>query len=292
MSKQEQEQTQTPAELSAAKKSHSKSASRKTPLVVALVALLFALIAVAGTFYMWQQFQISRQHASAQINKLQKDLSYARILLDQQEQALQAEQRNLQALMQQNQQREGGRVLIEVNYLVKLAAFHLIFESNIILARQLLKTADQWIAMDQIPALWPLRQVFAQDIAMLDAAPTVDLPGLVARVGALSQQAEELPEVPVSVLQKKSDVIAIPDQPAKTSTTLGKLKHFTSAIGDALSNMVVVSRDNKLAPSLLTTEQRIYVVTNIQSQLTLAEWAAVHRQAAIYEQSLLQVENW
>jgi uroporphyrin-3 C-methyltransferase len=34
------------------------------------------------------------------------------------------------------------------------------------------------------------------------------------------------------------------------------------------------------------------VVTNIQSQLTLAEWAVVHRQADIYQQSLLQVDNW
>lgn len=286
---QQHEQTRTPAELAETKKPHGrKFRAKKLLIIIALIALLTG--AAVGGFYLWQQLQ----HVGAQISGLQKDLSRTNMSLAQQETLLQAEQRNLQALIQQNQQREGGRILVEVSYLVRLAAFHLAFENNIVVARQLLAAADFWIAADGSPALWPLRQVLAQDMAMLEATPTVDLPGLLARIGALSQQAEGLPELPIPVLQKKADVPALDVSPLPPINSISdKLKHFAVAMGDALSKMVIVSNDNtKLAPSLLTTEQRIYIVTNIQSQLTLAQWAAVHRQENIYTQSLVQVENW
>jgi len=292
MNKQDQEQVQTSIKAPAPKKDIQKSGSAGK--IISILSLLFALAAAAAGWYLWQQLHNNQQQAHAQISQLQKDLSHANDLLTQQDQNLKKLQQESQALEQQNLENQSSHILLEVNYLTRLAAFHLMFENNTVLARQLLEAADQRLAANELPALWPLRQAFAKDIAMLNATPTVDLPGLMARLGSLNQQAEELPETPIPVAEKKTDETVAPltNQPTLASSFLDKVKKFGYAVGHALSDMVIVSKDSKLVPSLLTAEQRLYVVTNIQSQLTLAQWAAVHRQQKIYQQSLLQVDTW
>lgn len=278
-----------------AAKPRERKTGGKVSIFIAVIALLLAMATLAAGFYVWQQLQINQQRNNTQIHNLQKKLTDTNVLLKQQDLVLQTEQRNFQDFLRQNQQKEGGRTLVEVNDLVRAAAFHLTFENNVVVARQLLQAADRRIAADESAVLWPLRQVLAQDITMLEATPTVDLPGLVARIGALSREAQELPQLPVKVLQKNvetSNKIETFESPSFTSTSLNAAKRFMFAVGDALSNMIIVSKDNPLTPFLLTAEQRRYVVTNIQSQLTLAQWAAVHRQESIYGQSLAQVEDW
>lgn len=281
-------QEQTSAQ-SSSKKAHTK----KAVPIIASIALLFSLATITCAVYIWQQLKISQQHTHTQIDQLQKKLSYTSVLLNQQEHMLQATQRNVETLLQQNQKKLSGHTLIETNYLVRLAALHLTFENNIIVARQLLEAADQRIATDGNPILWPLRRAITQDIATLNATPVVDLPGLIARVSALNEQAETLPKIPVSTLQKKTDATTTSNISESTKNIiLDKLKDFVFAIKDGLASMVIVAKDHQLTPSLLTTEQHIYIVTNIQSQLTLVEWAIIHRQTDIYKQGLLQVENW
>lgn len=264
-------------------------------IVLLVIVLLFTLATAATVFYGWRQMQMKQQQINLQITQLREALTRTHVLLAQQAQVLHLQRGEVQALLQKNQQTANSRVLIEVNYLVKLAAFYLTFGNNILLTQQLLEAADQRILADDNPLFWPLRRAIAQDIVMLNATPIVDLPGLVARLGALSRQAEILPELPVSLLHKTSNTTTLPtDAPSQTKThwLLNKLQSFTLAIKDALSNMVIISKNNQISPSLLTTDQRLYIVTNIQSQLSLAQWAAVHRQTTIYKQSLLSVETW
>ncbi len=265
--------------------------------IISFLTLLIALTTAAAIFFVWQQLQQHQLQSNETIAQLQRHLSHVNELLDQQAHASTATEEKFQAIL--DQQKQGSYVLKEVKYLATLAAFHLTFENNVVLARQLLETADQRISADTTSDLFPLRQAFAQDIAMLDATPTIDLAGLIARLQTLSQQAEALPQTPITldkkeIVMEKTDATTAPisDQPTTWHAFLGKLKEFTYAVGHTLSTMVIVSKDSKSIPTLLTAEERSFVVTNLQSQLTLAQWAVVHRQADVYQQSLLQVNNW
>jgi len=115
---------------------------------------------------------------------------------------------------------------------------------------------------------------------------------LVARLSALSEQAEKLPQLPISVLEKATPETTQPviAQSTWLNSSWDQVKKFVFAAGRALSNMVIISKDTKSIPILLTSEEHTYVITNIQSQLGLAAWAAIHRQPNIYRQSLSQVE--
>lgn len=259
---------------------------------IAILSLLIALIAVACVFYSWRQAHMDTEQAIKQIVSLQQDTSRVKALLAQQQRALQVTMRDMQGVLAQNQRKESGLALMEVDYLVKMAAFNLTFENNVALAQQLLNAADQRIQASGDAEFWPLRQVFATDLAALNAVPAVDLPGLIARLGALSHLAEQLPQIPVAVIPVESQEKPAP--PNRTTATFSQtVQRFLKAAGNALSTMVIITRDeDKFAPSLLTADQRLYIVTNIQSQLTLAQWAAIHRQTAVYQQSLQQIVDW
>lgn len=258
--------------------------------ILFLITLLIILGITIGSWYAWQR---SQQQSQEQLNRLERDLSHTNDLLKEQEHALKALQEKSQMLAQQNLEKQNGHTLPEVNYLVQLAAFHLTFENNTALAGQLLEEADKRISNDKTPALWPLRKIFSQDIAMLNAAPIIDLPGLIARLGTLSQQTEELLTTPIPTETNETATSSTTDTSiSPTNSWLDTLKKFVSVAGHALSNMVIISKDSKIMPALLTTEQRLYVITNLQSQLTLVQWAAINRQPKIYQQSLLQVDTW
>jgi uroporphyrin-3 C-methyltransferase len=272
----EQEQPSARPSLSA-KPSHGGK-------IIAIFALIIALLAVGGVAYLWQQSQINQQQDSSQLVRLQKDLSQAKDLLTQQG-------HTLKAVQEESAQKEGSNALIEANYLVQLAAIHLAYEKNVFLARQLLEAANQRISDNQGPAFLAKRQAFAEDIASLQAADVVNVPELIVRLGALAEEAEALPEMPIKTSTDPASATMLINQTASASFA-DKLKNFLFSVGHSLSSMVIISSDSKLAPALLTAEQRLYIITNIQSQLSLAEWAAVHREAKIYQQSLKQVATW
>lgn len=254
-----------------------------------LLSLIIAVLANIGVFYIWQQLQMNEQQNIKQIVALQQDVSKMSVLLVTHQRAWRGIEQNMQTITNQAQRNNADWTLLETDYLLKLAAFNLMFEHNVPLAQQLLVTADQRLQALNDPALWPVRQVLAEDITRLNATPKVDLPGVVARLGALAQQAEQLPQLPVTAPSTPS-VTPMVDTSA---SYVDKLRHFVAGVGHALSTMVTITRDgDKFVPALLTTEQHTYLVTNIQSQLTLAQWAVIRRQDKIYQQTLTQVTDW
>jgi uroporphyrin-3 C-methyltransferase len=286
-----QEQLPTPAVENTENK---KPSGGKAAIFIALTALLIAIAVTFGTAYFGQKTHVRQQELMAEINKLQTQLSQTHVWLDKQTHQLKTTQDELKVFVQ-NQQQKNNTALIQANELVGAAEFHLTFEHNVNLALQLLEEADRQIATSKNPLLLPLRETFAQDINLLKTIPKVDVAGMVASLGALNLQAEQLPETlhMVAAAEKKADAIAAnPQDSVKLTSLLEKLKAFAASVGHALENLVIVSNDSQVAPILLTENQREFIITNIQSQLNLAQWAVVNHDADIYKHSLLQVTHW
>jgi uroporphyrin-3 C-methyltransferase len=274
--------------------------------IASRIGWLIILAAIGMALYMWQHHvRTYQKNIDKNIYDIQQTLSQLKNKTEETSQKIAATQSALaeqKAFEQQN-----TTLLLEVNYLVQLASFHLLFDHNIPLARQLLEAADARIATPASPALWPVRKALAEDIAALKAAPDIDLPGVVARIGGLIQQAESLPKAPIATRisnpshEDQKTYPPKPDpspqnQPTPLSSTfhsfLGALKKIGEVAGSGLSQMVILSKNHADTPILLTAEQYVYIITNIQSQLTLAEWAVIHRQEKIYQQSLSQIDTW
>lgn len=253
----------------------------------AIIGVFIVLLAAVGaTGYLWKLLHTDQQQL-ASVERTMTDMSAT---VKQQQVALQTAQQELQILQQQTQR--DGVIMAEARYLVDQAAFKVKFDHDAISAAQFLQLADQR-AQAGTSALLPLRQALAQDLTALNAVPKVDVPGLVARLGALGQQLESLPQVPNEPPKVEEPAPAAPVHATETAVIESKVKLFFVGLGEAIKNLVVVTHnDEKTTPFLLTNEQRTMVVTSIQAQLTMAQWALVQRQSAVYQQSLQQAIDW
>jgi uroporphyrin-3 C-methyltransferase len=63
-------------------------------------------------------------------------------------------------------------------------------------------------------------------------------------------------------------------------------------VGHAFKQMVVVRHVDQAAQPLISPEQQAFLIENIQLKLAQAEWAALHRDAGVYQTSLRQAQTW
>lgn len=251
-----------------------KPRSRFTSFLISFTFILAVLLTLAA-IYFWFASQSLTRH-----------VQHLRTQTTQQQRTLTSVQATLQDLTQPQAKR--ARALNEAEYLVNLANLNLDFEGNVSLVINLLKTADQQLAALNDPTLMRVRQALAYDITQLEAAPKLDLPGLILKINAISQQIPQLPVMP-NELSKPTTTTTSPDT---TTAELPAWRKAMSAVGQALTNVVVVRRLNQPIAPLLSPEQRIFSVLNIQLELGQAKWAALHQQPEIYKESLQQAINW
>lgn len=198
--------------------------------------------------------------------------------------ALQKLQLTVENLTQPQMKKAG--VLAQIDYLLRTANIHLNMEGNVALTIQLLKIADQMAANLNDPTLFGLRHALANDVTALQAVPKIDLPGLVLKINALSQQIPNLPFLP------SKPTFETPQTTNTPAVAAPLWKRGLSEIKQALQEVVIVRHAGEFKGPLLPPEQQAYITLNIQLKLSQAEWAVMHQQTDIYQQSLQEVINW
>jgi uroporphyrin-3 C-methyltransferase len=218
---------------------------------------------------------------------LERRVFHLRSHVQQHQQILTNVQSAIQTLSQPQEKRT--RALTEADYLVRLADLSLDFENNIPLTINLLKMADEQLGALNDPTLTRVRQTLTEDITTLQAVPKVDLSGLILKINAISDQIPQLPIIPTELSKPAAETaLTSPQTTQPTSVWVRGL----DAVGRAFKNVVVVRHLEQPVEPLLPPQQRAYLVLNIQSKLSQAEWAVLHQQPEIYQQSLRQVIAW
>lgn len=243
-------------------------------LFLAFLSILGVIAVVVLLFFLRQELR----QLQAQAQQLQQNVT-------QNQQALATVQSSVQTLAEP--QAKTARALSEAEYLVQLANYNLRFQGDAAVAVNLLKTADQQLSMIEDPSITPIRQTLVNTILALQSAPQLDLAGLILQINAIRQQVMQLP--------------VVPDQLAKPATTLPEAapaqpeptwRRGLDSIGHALKEVVVVRHVDQRATPLLPPQQQGYLIQNIQLQLSQAQWALLHQQPQIYQQSLQQASAW
>ncbi len=255
-------------------------------IVIAVLSLIIALAGIAAFVLTWQRLSNVQEKMALRNSDLQREQVQMQASLAQQQQGLSSTQANLQQVIQLSQRKSQDWVLAEAEYLVRLAAFNLTFENNIAVARKLLETADQRIQTLADPSLSDIRQALANNITALNSIQIPDLTGLVTRLNAISQEVGKLPVTPSQPTNAGAASATTP------TSTQPMWRRILSGISDTLKDMVVIRTHQKPMKPLLPPEQQVYLVQNIQVQLSLAQWAALHQQPDIYKQTLQQAIDW
>jgi uroporphyrin-3 C-methyltransferase len=283
MSKDDKKTSKPPA-ASKETKSETPNGNATWPGFVAILSLLLVVAGFAGVYYLTQS---QKAAIEKQAIDFQGALSATQTFVMDQQKTLLRIQGEIKEY--QKEDKAADELLSEAEYLVRLAMFNLSFEANTETAYQLLQAADEKIQAMGATLGWPIRQALAKEMAAVNAVPKVDLPGIVSQLNALSQQVEFLPRAstPAETL-----TTAPASTSQETSTWKEKLHKTGDRISQVISSLFVISYDVPEAAPLLPPDQYVFVITNIQSKLAMAEWAALYRQPEIYQQSLAQAIEW
>jgi len=287
----------------AAKKSAAKE--KKSSATIAWLALLIALIALAGVAYgLWilQQEKDSKNAAQSQLSQSQTQLvdsfkTSTQVLTGQvqgfisksegQQTRIDELQTQLQATNRQigevTQVSRRSWMLAEAEYLLRLANQRLLMERETASALALLNSADQIMVTVAEPGLFNVREALARETAELRGVAHLDVEGVFVKLAALGEQVEAL-------------ALMAPDTGAKGEAVPPVLDEDEPSVLDAalerFGGMVTIRhRDEPLAP-LLTPEQHYYAQQNLRLMLEQAQLALLQRKAGIYTRSLDKAANW
>lgn len=280
--------------------------TKKSSSVIGWLALLIALLALAGVAYGLWVLQQEEQAKSAQENRLSQSQSQlvdsfkssTQLLSSQvqgfirtsekQQQRITELQTQLQATNRQigevTQVSRRSWMLAEAEYLLRLANQRLLMERETVSALALLNSADQILVSVAEPGLFDIREVLARETAALRAVAHLDVEGVFVKLAALSEQVESLalltPEDDADTAIA-SEVTAVAEE---NSVFSAALKHFNDMV-------IIRRRDEPLAP-LLTPEQHYYIQQNLRLMLEQAQLALLQRSPGVYTRSLDKAASW
>lgn len=244
-------------------------------------ALFLAFISILGVIAVASLLVFLRQ----QVIQLQSQTQLLQQTLTQDQQTLASLQTSVQTLAAP--QAKTSRALSEAEYLVELANYNLHFQGDVTVAVNLLKAADQQLNLTQDPTATPVRQILANNIMTLQSIPQLDLAGMILQINAISQQVALLPIVPDQLTKP-----AVTQKETISSAPERVWQRGLESVGHALREVVVVRHLEQPAVPLLPPQQQVYLIQNIQLQLSQAQWALLHQQPQIYQQSLQQASSW
>ncbi|MGI1671721.1 MAG: uroporphyrinogen-III C-methyltransferase [Neptuniibacter sp.] len=183
-------------------------------------------------------------------------------------------------------------LLAEVEYLLRLANQRVLMENTKDGALALLKSADKILKETDDVSIYEVRKALAEDIAALEAVPTLDTEGVFLKLGALNGQVQNLRLIPISEQHKLPELIEEVAPEVVSESWTNDLKASWSKAADKLGSLVVIRhRDEPIEP-LLSPEQTYYLQQNLHLMLEQAQLALLQRKQASYDASLNKAHNW
>jgi uroporphyrin-III C-methyltransferase len=251
---------------------------------IGLMLIVLLCLVVAGYFYCQKNFA-HRKGVQSNFLQVQKNISTIEHQVQQLAENAQSQSQIINSLQQaQASHHRYEWLVLQAEFLVKLANDKLRFDNNVEQAIQLLQTADQEISASNDARLQPVRQALIADLAQLQAVPKVDVPGLYMRLLALSNQITKLPlpNKPTAETQVQT----------QTDESLPWWKRGLHQTFQALRQVVTVRYNQNGKAPLILPEQQDFLYQNIQAAIEKAMWGLLHQQPDIYRSSLQQASEW
>jgi uroporphyrin-3 C-methyltransferase len=253
-------------------------------LVVAFVAAIMVILAAENA----QRLSKEVLAQSKTLQTLQDNQQRLDGQLSQHQQSLHAAMASLEQLRLATDKDHAGSVLVEVDYLVRLAQYNAQYVGDAKIALALLETAEQRVSSLSSPQLADVRAALVGDITTLKGVKPVDAEGLMLRLNALSDSIVELPIV-MQVMPEKATESA---EGAAAPLAANNWKEKLLSSAESLKKVVVIRHLAEPVMPLIAPDQHSNLVGNIQLKLSLAQWALVHREPKIYNVAIMQAKEW
>ena len=296
-----EEQAATTATTSPTPAPHTAGGWRQHWL--AALAILLVLVACIGAYLYdtWrseerlaqlhalelQLVELQQQQPALQENDLQRRQQLQN--LSESQQQLTDKQTQLEKqLLKLESRRPNDWLLAEADYLVRMAGRKLWLERDATAAQMLLIEADNRLRDLNDASLLPLRQALTSDLAKLKELPTLDRGGMVLRIGALSDNVDQLTLLGINPPPRNEE-----DAATELSDELGDWRSNLRKSWSAFSeNFITIRRRNGNTEALISPQQTWYLKENLKTRLLQAQLAVYREQQAVYEDNLTKADKW
>lgn len=306
-SQTDQQKTQSPsstadksatvAETNKAKPTKSEQTkSNKSWAILGWTLVILLLGSSAGGYFVWDFVNQAKQQLQHDINNLvtrntelsdllsaaKSDFTETVVQLKTYDKSL---QNSIKQILSQNLHLRKDWLVIEAEYLVKLASHRLILEGDINTAISALQSADTRLRETGDPAVLSVRKIIRDDITSLRAIAQPDISGISLQLSSIIQHIDQLPlntPDPASILNNQQEK----DIDFSQWTQLG------SVIWQDLRSLVTVRQHDQPVHPLLSPEQRFFLTQNLKLQLEQARTALLHSQSKTYTERLSIAQGW
>ena len=268
------------------------------------IALLFSLIALGGTGYLYYRAVYDNPLSSLQTELSSQDAAIAGVReelttalaeqkkrvaqeLDGQAKTLKATESSIAASLReaidQGPPTTDQWKLAEVEYLLRIANHRLLMERDARGSAGLLGAADQILAELDDFSLHPVRAQLADEMLSLRALGETDLQGLFLRIEAVKGKIDSLP-------------LHLPEYftDEKTETEIAEETGFVDALTTQLAKFFTyrtLTGPESVRPILSPTEAS-FLEMNLRLSLERAQLALMRRQTIVYSQSIGSALDW
>jgi len=264
---------------------------------VAWFAVLLALGALGGSYFLWSQMERQRtaalheqQQLRQQLDQLtaqQQDMS-ARLAQDSTAlEQLRGDTRLLNDALEKMNERLGrdrhAWVLAEADYLLQMANRRLLLERDAAGAIAAMSAADQRLALLNDPLLTRVRAHLSEELQALRALPVVDVDGITLELGALSKGVDDL----VLAGSPREDR----DEEAAAEET-GGWRGFVRTVWGDIRSLVVIRRHDAGSLPLITPDQRLLLRQNLRLKLETARLSLLRGHGPAYRAALQEADAW
>jgi uroporphyrin-3 C-methyltransferase len=271
----------------------------------AFLAMVIALAAGGGSYYVWQQHLIAEQDREA----LEQSIEQLLEVVQQQEQAqlvrieqlrehrhdnvatrLDELERSLPDLSQQLSVQQRDWTLAEVDYLLRIAEHRLQLNRDIPTAISALQQArDQLIKRTNgmFTAVIGTIDENIQQLATLNQNGTGQIS---AKLGQLLADLDSLPFALQAEQEKQPRQTPAPA--AEGAELADKIKHWGRVVWHDIKSLVTIRRSDETHQPLINPEQRYLLQAQLRLKLETARLSAVGHDQALYQASLDEAAGW
>ncbi len=281
--------------------SHHKSAARRPSLARKLALTLLSLIIIASIAYALyknqQQLTNQIQKLTSEVITVKQQQTDARALFDSnfgklgsiQEKLndrLDGVSKNLSQALQEHWYQNNDWLLLKARYYLELAEINAHWSDNTQTTSALLQQADDLLANLHEPELYIVRQAIAKEMTQLQAIPTIDIVGLLAKLDAAQQLLTDLPIKNPFTLTNAS-----PSSVTATNKTPSAWRERVQNSIQLLEKLVLIRHHDEAVEPLLAPEYESVLRETCLLNLQEAQWAVIQRNHDVYKLSLTQAIN-
>lgn len=271
--------------------------ARRAPgsLIIAMLALIVALAALAGSYLGWERQVESRNAFVAKIGEFPPVLAQIESRVGRLGDEIDALTPKLDAFderltaLDDLLKKTAVPVLApaEIEHLLRIANDSLILQHDVATALAALQIADERLRALADPAFAETRRQLAREIGDLQSMPRPDIAGAAFAISSLQQNLDSLT---LESLRSPAGETLAPS-PASTNGEAGWQTMFRD-LWAKLGSLIVIRRSDELEGPLISPDQRVFLNQNLRLKLESARLALLTRDADHYRHHIDIAHDW